>query len=114
MLSAPAESIPKGDAWEYEPKWDGFRTLVFRDGDKVELVSRGSRPMTRYFPEVLPAFRSLGAEKLVLDGCAHPVLHVGVLFPAEVDVEHTAASDRDRFVNNSTRSNYSYNRWTEL
>src|SRR5216683_1180151 len=48
MLSAPGEGIPKGDSWEYEPKWDGFRTLVFRDGDKVELVSRGARPMTRY------------------------------------------------------------------
>src|SRR6202165_4864711 len=68
MLSAPAESIPKGDAWEYEPKWDGFRTLVFRDGDKVELVSRGARPMTRYFPELLPGIRALPAEQVVLDG----------------------------------------------
>src|SRR5260370_310881 len=68
MLSAPGEGIPKGDSWEYEPKWDGFRTLVFRDGDKVELVSRGARPMTRYFPEVLPAFRKLRPEKVVLDG----------------------------------------------
>ena len=50
MLSAPGEGIPRGDSWEYEPKWDGFRTLVFRDGDKVELISRGARPMTRYFP----------------------------------------------------------------
>ena len=68
MLSAPGEGIPKGDGWTYEPKWDGFRTLVFRDGDKVELVSRGARPMTRYFPEVLPAFRKLRADKVVLDG----------------------------------------------
>jgi ATP-dependent DNA ligase len=68
MLSAPAEGIPAGDRWEYEPKWDGFRTLVFRDGDEVELVSRGARPMTRYFPEVLPAFRGLKVSKVVLDG----------------------------------------------
>src|SRR5260370_22857811 len=68
MLSAPGEGIPKGDGWTYEPKWDGLRTLVFRDGDKVELVSRGARPMTRYFPEVLPAFRKLRADKVVLDG----------------------------------------------
>jgi ATP-dependent DNA ligase len=68
MLSAPADGIPKGDGWEYEPKWDGFRTLVFRDGDKVELISRGARPMTRYFPEVLPAFRGLREDKVVLDG----------------------------------------------
>lgn len=68
MLSAPAEGIPTGDGWEYEPKWDGFRTLVFRDGEEVALVSRGGRPMTRYFPEVLPAFRQLSQERLVLDG----------------------------------------------
>src|SRR5947209_13584214 len=68
MLSAPGEGIPQGDSWEYEPKWDGFRTLVFRDGDKVELISRGARPMTRYFPEVLPAFRTLREKRVVLDG----------------------------------------------
>jgi ATP-dependent DNA ligase len=68
MLSAPAEGIPKGDSWEYEPKWDGFRTLVFRDGEEVALMSRGGRPMTRYFPEVLPAFRKLPQARFVLDG----------------------------------------------
>ncbi len=68
MLSAPGDGIPKGDSWEYEPKWDGFRTLVFRDGDNIELVSRGARPMTRYFPELLPAFRKLRQDKVVLDG----------------------------------------------
>jgi ATP-dependent DNA ligase len=68
MLSAPAPGIPKGDGWEYEPKWDGFRTLVYRDGDEVALISRGGRPMTRYFPEVLPAFRKLSSSKVVLDG----------------------------------------------
>lgn len=68
MLSAPGEGIPTGDSWEYEPKWDGFRTLVFRDGDEVELVSRGARPMTRYFPEVVPAFRTLRQNRVVLDG----------------------------------------------
>lgn len=67
MLSAPA-ALPRGAQWEYEPKWDGFRTLVFRDGDEVELISRGGRPMTRYFPEVLPAFRKLKQDRLVLDG----------------------------------------------
>src|SRR5207247_10185397 len=56
MLSAISDSgIPKGDGWEYEPKWDGFRTLVFRDGEEVALMSRGGRAMTRYFPEGLPA-----------------------------------------------------------
>ena len=68
MLSAPADGIPAGDGWTYEPKWDGFRTLLFRDGDQVELVSRGARPMTRYFPELVPAFRTLKADRIVLDG----------------------------------------------
>jgi ATP-dependent DNA ligase len=69
MLSAISESgIPKGDGWHYEPKWDGFRTLVYRDGDEVALMSRGGRAMTRYFPEVLPAFRKLSTSRLVLDG----------------------------------------------
>ncbi|HET9782500.1 MAG TPA: ATP-dependent DNA ligase [Candidatus Dormibacteraeota bacterium] len=69
MLSAISENgIPKGDRWEYEPKWDGFRTLVLRDGDEVALMSRGGRPMTRYFPEMLPPFRALKPAKYVLDG----------------------------------------------
>ncbi len=68
MLSAPGDGIPTGDSWEYEPKWDGFRTLVFRDGDKVELISRGAKPMTRYFPELVPALRTLRDDRIVLDG----------------------------------------------
>src|ERR1700730_10388177 len=68
MLAAVQPSVPEGPGWSYEPKWDGFRTLVFRDGEKVELVSRGARPMTRYFPELLPGIPALAAERLVLDG----------------------------------------------
>jgi ATP-dependent DNA ligase len=52
----------------YEPKWDGFRTVVFRDGDEVELGSRNERPMTRYFPEVVRAIRENTPERCVLDG----------------------------------------------
>src|SRR6266446_8440458 len=68
MLSAPQDDLPTGVDWEYEPKWDGFRTLVFRDGDEVELISRGAKPMTRYFPELVPALRTLRSKKVVLDG----------------------------------------------
>jgi ATP-dependent DNA ligase len=68
MLAAVQPSVPEGSGWSYEPKWDGFRTLVFREGDKVDLVSRGARPLTRYFPELLPGIRALPAERLVLDG----------------------------------------------
>jgi ATP-dependent DNA ligase len=92
MLSAPGEGIPKGDRWEYEPKWDGFRTLVFRDGDEVALISRGSRPMTRYFPEVLPAFRALAATKLVLDGELIVVGEKGLDFGALQQRIHPADS----------------------
>ena len=59
---------PDGDGWRYEPKWDGFRTIVFRDGDDVHLQSRNGRPMNRYFPEVVPDILTLPGERLVLDG----------------------------------------------
>jgi len=68
QLARPAKDLPDGDGWRFEPKWDGFRTIVFRDGDDVHLQSRNGRPMNRYFPEVLPAVRSLSADRLVLDG----------------------------------------------
>src|SRR6266545_1722180 len=54
MLAKPVPELPDGP-WSFEPKWDGFRTIVFRDGDEVELGSRNERPMTRYFPEVVEA-----------------------------------------------------------
>ena len=53
MLSRSADALPDGDGWQFEPKWDGFRTLVFRDGDEIMLQSRDSRPMNRYFPELV-------------------------------------------------------------
>ena len=66
MLAKSVPTIPPGAS--YEPKWDGFRTLVFRDGDEVELGSRNEKPMTRYFPELEAAFRELLPERVVLDG----------------------------------------------
>ncbi len=105
MLSAPGDGIPKGDSWEYEPKWDGFRTLVFRDGDKVELVSRGARPMTRYFPEVLPAFRKLRPEKVVLDGELIVVGENGLDFGALQQRIHPADS-RVRMLSEATPAWY--------
>jgi ATP-dependent DNA ligase len=59
MLARPAATIPGGQF--YEPKWDGFRSIVFRDGDEVEIGSRKERPMTRYFPEVVDAVRRSSA-----------------------------------------------------
>src|SRR2546427_2292038 len=105
MLSAPGEGIPQGDSWEYEPKWDGFLPLVFRHGDKVELVSRGARPMTRYFPEVLPAFRKLRLEKVVLDGELIVVGENGLDFGALQQRIHPADS-RVRMLSEATPAWY--------
>ncbi len=68
QLAKPAKELPSGDGWRYEPKWDGFRTIVFRDGDDVHLQSRNGRPMNRYFPEVVPDVLTLTGERLVVDG----------------------------------------------
>ncbi len=68
MLAAVQPVVPEGPDWSYEPKWDGFRTLVFRDGDRVDLISRGARQMTRYFPEMIDPLRRLPADRVVLDG----------------------------------------------
>src|SRR5437899_5826034 len=68
QLAKSAKELPEGDGWVYETKWDGFRTIVFRDGDDVHLQSRNGRPMNRYFPEVVPDVLSLPGERLVLDG----------------------------------------------
>jgi ATP-dependent DNA ligase len=67
MLAKSVPQIPTGDL-SYEPKWDGFRSIVFRDGDEVEIGSRNERPMTRYFPELVDAFRTTLPERCVLDG----------------------------------------------
>jgi ATP-dependent DNA ligase len=68
MEAVSVDQIPVGDGWQYEPKWDGFRCLVFRDGGKVELQSKSGRPLTRYFPELVEAMLALKAKTFVLDG----------------------------------------------
>ena len=65
-LSVP--EIPEGPEWLYEPKWDGFRCLAFRDGETVELQSKAGQPLTRYFPELASALRALDTDRFVLDG----------------------------------------------
>ena len=68
QLARSAQELPTGEGWCYEPKWDGFRTIAFRDGDDVRLQSRNGRPMNRYFPEVVEQILALPGERLVLDG----------------------------------------------
>src|SRR6266516_5557388 len=67
MLAKPVDAIPDGD-YVFEPKWDGFRSIVFRDGDEVEIGSRNERPMTRYFPEIVAAVIASLPGKCVIDG----------------------------------------------
>ena len=67
MLAKAVERIPDG-AYSFEPKWDGFRSIVFRDGDEVEIGSRNERPMTRYFPEVVEAVKANLPQRCVIDG----------------------------------------------
>jgi len=68
MEAKSASEIPTGPEWEYEPKWDGFRCIVFRDGDSVELQSKAGKPLTRYFPEIVEAMHKVKAKQFVLDG----------------------------------------------
>jgi len=66
-MRAVAE-VPDGPQWQYEPKWDGFRCLAFRDGAEVTLQSKAGQPLGRYFPEIVTALERLGAKRFVLDG----------------------------------------------
>jgi ATP-dependent DNA ligase len=68
MLAKLQEELPRGDGWRYEPKWDGFRAIVFRDGADIYIQSRDTRPFNRYFPELLPAFEDRLAKRSVVDG----------------------------------------------
>jgi ATP-dependent DNA ligase len=60
--------LPVGPQWQYEPKWDGFRCLAFKDGEHIEMRSKSGQPLARYFPEVVDALRALPATRCVLDG----------------------------------------------
>jgi ATP-dependent DNA ligase len=68
MLAKPSNGLPDGDGWLFEPKWDGFRAIVFRDGDEVYTQSRDLKPLDRYFPELADPLRAALPERCVLDG----------------------------------------------
>jgi len=68
MLAKRVDDVPEGDTWIFEPKWDGFRALFFRDGDEVFIQSRDERPLNRYFPELIPTIKDQLPERCVLDG----------------------------------------------
>jgi ATP-dependent DNA ligase len=90
MLAKAVPQIPPGAS--YEPKWDGFRTIVFRDGDEVELGSRNERPMTRYFPELVEAIRRELPDRCVVDGEIVIATDHGLDFEALQQRVHPAVS----------------------
>ena len=68
MLAKRVSELPVEDEWIFEPKWDGFRALVFREGDEILIQSRDEKPLERYFPELLEPLRSALPARCVLDG----------------------------------------------
>ncbi|MDQ3282900.1 MAG: ATP-dependent DNA ligase [Acidobacteriota bacterium] len=68
MEAKRVAKIPTGDTWQFEPKWDGFRAIIFRSGDNVAIQSKAGQPLARYFPEVVEAFRSLKQDEFIVDG----------------------------------------------
>ena len=68
MLAKRVSELPPGEGWIFEPKWDGFRTLIFRDGDEIFIQSRDEKPLNRYFPELLEPLKAQLPSQCVLDG----------------------------------------------
>jgi ATP-dependent DNA ligase len=92
MLSSAADALPGGGGWQFEPKWDGFRTLVFRDGEDIVLQSRDEKPMNRYFPELLAPLAAALPARCVVDGEIVIVGDSGLDFEALLLRIHPAAS----------------------
>ncbi len=102
QLARPAKTLPTGDGWVYEPKWDGFRTLAFVDGDEVYLQSRSGKPMTRYFPELkFPEGRYvLDGEIVLFDEKGEPDFDAlgQRIHPAESRIKMLAEKTPTRFI----------------
>jgi ATP-dependent DNA ligase len=92
MEARLVSEIPSGDEWEYEPKWDGFRCLAFRDGKKIELQSKSGQALARYFPEIVEALLELKPGKFVLDGELVIPVKGGLSFDDLLQRIHPAAS----------------------
>jgi ATP-dependent DNA ligase len=92
MEALATTEIPAGKGWLYEPKWDGFRCLAFRDGDAIALQSKAGQPLTRYFPDLVEAIRALPASRLVVDGEIVVFTDGRVDFDALLQRIHPAAS----------------------
>src|SRR5438309_789729 len=68
MEAVSAEALPSGRGWQFEPKWDGFRCLAYRDEDRVVLMGRSGKPLTVFFPEIAAALRNFRTPRFVIDG----------------------------------------------
>jgi ATP-dependent DNA ligase len=111
MLARLSAEIPLGDGWLFEPKWDGFRALVFRDGDEVYIQSRDLKPLHRYFPELPPVLRAALPDRCVVDGEVVIVGPHGLDFDAMLLRIHPAES---RIARLSGQSPASYVAWDLL
>jgi ATP-dependent DNA ligase len=105
MLAKPADALPDGDGWLYEPKWDGFRALVFRDGDETYIQSRDLKPLDRYFPELAAPLRASLPGRCVLDGEVVIAADGGLQFEALLLRIHPAES-RVRMLAEQTPASY--------
>src|SRR5437764_9762699 len=92
MLARRVDELPEAGEWIFEPKWDGFRALVFRDGDEIFIQSRDEKPLNRYFPELLDPLRSALPARAVLDGEIVIVKNSGLDFEELQLRLHPAAS----------------------
>ena len=92
MEAQAASELPIGPEWQYEPKWDGFRCIAFRDGKRVELVSKAGKPLSRYFPELVAGLAELSAPRFVLDGEIVIPFEKGLSFDHLLMRIHPAAS----------------------
>lgn len=92
MEALSVDEIPRGPEWVYEPKWDGFRCLVFRDGGRIDLQSKSGRPMARYFPEIITAVGELRADRFALDGELVVPIDGALSFDALLQRIHPAAT----------------------
>jgi len=92
MLAKLADEIPVGKRWLYEPKWDGFRAVVFKDGQEVRLLSRDDRPLGRYFPELVSVLRAAPVDRFVTDGEIVVVMETGLGFDELLQRIHPAES----------------------
>src|SRR5262245_26149768 len=92
MLSSAVPALPEGEGWLFEPKWDGFRTIVFRDGDAITIQSRDEKPMNRYFPELIAPLTAGLPARCVMDGEIVIVGENGLDFEALLLRIHPAAS----------------------